>query len=264
MHSPDSYDWGRGGDKVRDNRARFEGTAGINEFANELVPHLDLACVTNHMRCSFAAQLSSTSTTVVVLPGMEVNLQIEPIAFPRIHVLSILPSGSTQASFACLFSSIPDVPRDDAHRTGREVVTGLTLKEWVDKVHLEGGLCIAAHVDTNNGARLVFRQVAREVLRLFHEKDSTEDEYEKEIPDVLKNYLFDSGLDAIEIHKSDDVQHYRWVSRKDGQSRSIATLLTFDAHTCEAFGRKDRVTHVKMNWRHWVECPIGNAICSTG
>ncbi len=177
---------------------------------------------------------------------MEVNLEIQPIGFARIHVLSIFPAGRTPESFACLFANISGVPRDDTQRNGNEVVTGLTLREWVDRVHSEGGLCIGAHVNNKNGVRLAFRQAARDVLKLFQEDTSIEAEREVDIPDVLKNYLFDSGIDAIEVHKSDDVQHYRWVSEANGQTRSIATLLTFNAHTCEAFDRKERVTHVKM------------------
>lgn len=166
IHSPDSHDWGRGGDAETNRRTRFDGAHGRKAFASALAPHLDLACISDHMKCGFATQLSAESDGTV-LPGMEVNLRIEPLEFPRVHVVTILPSGCTKESFACLFVNQPHIPKDDSKRTGQEEVTGLTLKQWVEQVHREGGLCIAAHVESSNGVRLAFRQVAQDVLRLF-------------------------------------------------------------------------------------------------
>ncbi len=66
------------------------------------------------------------------------------------------------------------------------------------------------------------------------------------VPENLKTYLYESGLDAIEVHSARDSMHYRWVSEVDGRTRSLATLLTFDAHNVEHFCQPDRVTHIKM------------------
>jgi len=81
---------------------------------------------------------------------------------------------------------------------------------------------------------------------LLSEED--EDNFEKanNIPESLRRYLLTSGLDAIEIHKSENAQYYRWVSEVDGRTRSIATVLTSDPHTVEEFDRRERTTHVKM------------------
>jgi ABC-type cobalamin/Fe3+-siderophores transport system ATPase subunit len=245
IHSPDSHDWGKHGDAVLNRRERFNGDDGLDEYATELAKHLDFACISDHMRCSFASRLAARSRTPIVLPGMEINLRIEPLGFARIHVVTILPEGSGSEAFACLFAKQGHIPKDDSQRTGHEEVTGMTLKDWVDCVHDENGICIAAHIDSNNGIRQSFRQPSKDVLKLFY-TDPIAGEKEEDIPGVLKDYLFDSGLDAIEIHKSTDGQHYRWLSGKDGRTRSIATLLTFDAHCCEAFDQKDKVTHVKM------------------
>jgi len=245
LHSPDSHDWGKTGDATVNRRERFDGDSGLDEFSTELANHLDFVCVSDHMKCSFASRLSARSKLPIVIPGMEVNLRLEPIGFARIHVVTILPEGSNSEAFACLFHGQANVPRDDAQRKGNEEIEGLTLKEWVDRVHKENGICIAAHVDNANGVRLVFRQASREVLKLFS-TDAAKAEQEYDVPDALKDYLFDSGIDAVEIHKSADGQHYRWLSKKDGTARSIATILTFDAHNCEAFGLKDKITHIKM------------------
>ncbi len=250
VHSPDSRDWGRGAaDQARNDRSRFDGDSGLDEFAGELREHLDCVAVTDHMRSDFATRLSSrvgSNDESMVLPGMEVNLRLEPpLGFDRIHVLTILPEGSTNEAFSRLFHGQTHIP-DDAQRTGQEDVMGLTLGEWVERVHKEQGICIAAHLENDQGIRCRFRQVARENLLLVCGDDSVEAERANSVPENLKHYLYKSGVDAIEIHASGDVTHYRWVSEVDGRTRSIATMLTFDAHNVEGFARADRVTHIKM------------------
>src|SRR5260370_5813767 len=185
------------------------------------------------MLCDFAYRLSASvraDDKFMVLPGMEVNLRLEPpLDFARIHVLAILPEGSTNEAFSKLFYHQNHIP-DDVDRTGQEEVTGLTLNEWVQRVHDEQGICIAAHIDNKQGIRCLFRQTAQETLKLFCEGQGVELERENEVPESLKNYLLTSGLDAIEIHKAKNAGHYRWISTIDGKTQWIATTLTFDAH----------------------------------
>ncbi len=164
LHSPDSHDWGRRGvDEARNHRTRFDGDQGLDEFRGELRPHLDCVAVTDHMRCDFAARLSArvgSNDQFMVLPGMEVNLRLQPpLGFARIHLVTILPDGATKEEFARLLHGQNHIP-EDARRTGQEDVTGLTLREWVERVHNERGICIAAHVDNDQGIRCKFRQVA--------------------------------------------------------------------------------------------------------
>ena len=75
---------------------------------------------------------------------------------------------------------------------------------------------------------------------------NTEDEKASEVPENIKQYLYDSGLDALEVQRSTDAKHYRWVSKVDGKMRSMATTLAFDAHNVEEFNRPERVTYLKM------------------
>lgn len=249
VHSPDSHDWGTGGSRELNARPLFEGSEGLTRYANAMSDHLDFVCVTDHMRCGFSTALCGLhdgSSGFRILPGMEVNIKIEPLDFVRIHVLAILPEGSTPEAFACLFAAQSEIPKDDARRTGHEEVVGLTLAEWVAKVQKENGICIAAHVNTKNGLRLAFRQAAQNVIELFPKDDPASSELASEVPEVLKDFIFDSGINAIEIHKSHDGKHYRWISKKDGQPKSLATVLAFDAHCCEAFNRPEKVTHIKM------------------
>jgi energy-coupling factor transporter ATP-binding protein EcfA2 len=201
------------------------------------------------MRCSLATRLSSLSgenDDFMVLPGMEVNFRLSPpLGFARIHLLVILPEGATSERFSRLFQGQAGIP-DDAQRNGQEEVTGIALDEWIRRVHEEGGICLAAHVENLQGIRCQFRQTAQETLKLFTDGDGVELERENEVPENLREYLLSSGLNGIEVHRSKDVCHYRWISQVDGKPRWIATALTFDAHTVEEFGRVDRVTHVKM------------------
>lgn len=206
LHSPDSRDWGRDAvDATRNDRTRFSGSAGLQAFADELRRELDLVAVTDHMRCGFAAQLSSCcrrGDEFLILPGMEVNFRPESaLGCIRIHLVVILPEGTGPPAFERLFMGLGSIPHEDALRTGQEEITGIPLRDWVVRVHGEGGLCIAAHVDNSQGVRRCFRQTAVGVLKLFSDAGSAAPEEEHEIGQELKEYLFESGVDAVEVRK---------------------------------------------------------------
>jgi len=251
LHSPDSKDWPReGSDNVRNARSRFSAATGPQEFAGELRQHLELAAITDHMRCEFATKVSAevgSNDEFIVLPGMEVNFRPEAaLGCARIHLLVILPQGSPKECFERLFACLPGIPANDTARTGSHEVTGVSLRQWVERVHGENGICIAAHVDNSQGVRRLFRQTSRETLKLFSDADSKELEQQNEIGDALKNYLFQSNLDAVEVAKTTDGPYYRWFSTIEGKTCWIPTTLTFDAHSVEEFAKSDRITHVKM------------------
>jgi ABC-type cobalamin/Fe3+-siderophores transport system ATPase subunit len=250
LHSIDSHDWPReASDKAVNQRSRFGGEAGLDVFLGELRKSYDCVGVTDHMKCTFGTQLSSRTVgghDFVVLPGMEVNFRLEPpLTFARIHLLALLREGSTTHDFACFFTGI-GVPAADDQRGGQEEVADISLKNWVERVHGEGGICIAAHVENQQGLRYRFRHAARETLQVICDKDLDDAEKASEVPENFKRFLLDSGLDAIEIHRTKDASHYRWVSEADGLAHSVATILTCDAHCIEEFQRADRTTHIKM------------------
>ncbi|MCH8046008.1 MAG: AAA family ATPase [Planctomycetes bacterium] len=251
VHSPDSHDWGKNApDKAKNDRSRFTGEAGLDTFLGELRPHFDCVAINDHMKCTFGTQLSARTVgdhEFMVFPGMEVNFRLEPpLKFSRIHLLAILPAGATPEDFARLFHGLKEVPAKDGHRTGQEEVAGVTLYDWIERVHAENGVCIAAHVNNKQGIRYRFRQAAKETLQLLSKEDEDDLEKANDITEDLKHYLLTSGLDAIEIHKSQDARHYHWVSHVDGLKRHIATVLTSDPHTIEAFQRPERTTYIKM------------------
>ncbi len=178
---------------------------------------------------------------------MEVNFRPESaLGCLRIHLITILPEGSGSQAFERLFAGLKGIPHDDSRRTGQEEITGITLKEWVGRVHQEGGVCIAAHVDNSQGVRRLFRQTAVGALKLFSDDADPALEDAHDVAQDLKDYLFQSEIDAVEVRKASDGPHYRWICKHDGRERWIPTLLSLDSHSIEAIGNKDRVTHIKM------------------
>jgi len=251
LHTIDSHDWAKakGANKELNSSEKYKGEAGQIEFAGKLKEHLDLCALTDHMKCGYAASLSKqigNNDDFVVLPGMEVNFRPEAaLGNLRIHLLVILPVGSTVEAFARLFEGQSSIAGDE-QRTGNEEVSNIPLFKFVGRVHNNGGLCLAAHVDNDTGVRCRFRQTARETLKLFSDATPNEQEQENDVGDQLKEYLFNSKLDGIEIHKSSHSPHYNWISNIDGEKKWIPTVLTFDAHSVEQFGRTERISHLKM------------------
>jgi len=251
LHSIDSQDWGKvkGADRELNSRNKFTGEQGQRAFVDNLKEHLDLCSITDHMKCGYAVEVSQQlgrNDDFMVLPGMEVNYRPDAaLGLLRIHLLVILPEGSTREDFARLFEGQSNIPNDE-QRTGNDEVSGISLTDWVKRVHANRGICIAAHVESDTGIRCRFRQTARETLKLFSDSSPTQQEQENDVSGHLKEYFFDSGLDGIEIHKSSDEPHYRWISEDDGAHRWIPTVLTYDAHSVEQLSRSERITYLKM------------------
>lgn len=249
LHSPDSHDWNRAGDRTLNNQSKFFVAGGEAEFINALKEQFDLVVITDHMKCAYASRVSSASQRekdFLVLPGMEVSFQPEAaISCSRLHILAILPEGSTVERFSRLFAQLRGIP-DDAQRTGKEVVTGLRLDEFIDRIHCEGGICVAAHINAQQGVRHHFRQTASDLIKLLMIDPATQVEQEQNLPNELKEYLLSVGWDALEIAKASDKRHYRWISTPKGHKVTIPVTMQLDAHCIEDFARADRVTWVKM------------------
>lgn len=249
LHSPDSRDWNQTGDKTLNDRDRLRAAGGETEFINALKQHFDLVVITDHMKCSYASRVSNSSRNeqdFLVLPGMEVNIQPEAaISCSRLHVLAILPEGASTEGFSRLFAGLNGIP-DDTNRTGNEEVAGLRLADWIGRVHRENGLCVAAHVNSQQGVRHHFRQTGADVIRLLSIDPDTQDEQERDLTDELKEYLLGVRFDAIEIAKAADKRHYRWASTLQGHEVTIPVTMQLDAHCIEDFARSDRVSWIKM------------------
>jgi len=249
VHSCDSRDWNRTGDPTLNARDKFSTVNGEAEFIKALREHLDLVVITDHMKCSYACRVSEASRCgrdFLVLPGMEVNVRPEvALSCSRLHILVVLPEGSTTESFSRLFAGLQDIP-DDARRSGNEEVEGLRLAEFIKRVHSENGICIAAHVDSQQGVRSLFRQTGCELINLLLIDADTCIEQERELSDELKGYLFSVGFNALEIARAADKRHYRWSSAENGRKVTIPLTMRFDAHCVEDFAKANFVTWIKM------------------
>jgi DNA repair ATPase RecN len=134
----------------------------------------------------------------------------------------------------------------EAQRSGREEITGMRLSEFVEKVHGEGGLCIAAHVDTDRGVRRAFRQMGRDGITLYDQSSKVTPDEERSLSDGFKDWLFSAGFDGIEVGKEGDKEHYCWLSETHGEWISIPAILTSDTHTAPDLSACGRVTYAKM------------------
>ena len=249
LHSPDSRDWNRTGDRALNDRSRLLAPGGEAEFIAALKQHFDLVVITDHMKCSYASRVSKATLPddgFRVLPGMEVNFRPEAaMTTMRLHLLAILPDGSTPEQFSRLFAGVKGIP-DDAERNGQEEVVGVELAKWVKAVHEAEGVCIAAHVDNPQGARYHFRQTGSEIIKLFAVDSDKKEQQEQDIANTVKDFLFSVAFDAVEVAKASDDRHYRWFSKLANREVSIPVTMKLDAHCIEDFDCEERTTWVKM------------------
>ncbi len=249
LHSPDSHDWNKTGDSTLNDRTKLLAPGGEADFIAALQPHFDLVAITDHMKCSYASRVSKATLAgdgFRVLPGMEVNFRPEAaMTTMRLHLLAVLPDGSTPEQFSRLFAGVKGFPVD-ADRHGQEEVTGVALATWIKAVHEADGICVAAHVDNPQGARYHFRQTGRDILRLFAADGDKKEHQEQDISNAAKDFLFGVGFDAVEVAKASDDRHYRWFSKSANRDISIPVTMKLDAHCIEDFDCEDRVTWVKM------------------
>ena len=85
---------------------------------------------------------------------------------------------------------------------------------------------------------------------MFTDADSTNLEIENDIAGSLKEYLFDSGIHAVEIRNSAAAGHYQWNSVIDGKQKWIPTILTSDAHCIDR-----RSSPSGANYTYKNDCP---------
>jgi len=247
-HTPLSHDWGdHKGDSTLNNKNNYLPTNKESEFYKQIQDksNCDVVIITDHMKCSYAERLANHSSGqdgLVILPGMEISVRTTPVLGDvRVHIVVIMPPGSNPETFASLLKGIPI----ESERTGKEQIEVEDFNAWVNDIHKLGGLCIAAHIESNNGVRSEFRQIAKNIIALQTFDPETQQEKQAEIDTSLTKFLFDFGFDAIEIQKKEHKEFYRWYET-DGQRRNIATIMGYDAHCIEDYAKESRTTMVKM------------------
>jgi len=242
LHSPESYDYGRGFDGTVKVKDKDENTfrAGIENCG------LSMVAVTDHMKSNLACSLSKSlaSKGICLLPGMEINLRPSaPLNSFRVHILAIFPECYAHEQITRILP--PSVPAE-CSRSGKEQITNVDLASFVDTVHKHGGLCIAAHIDTDSGIRKTFRQLGQDGILFCALNEVLPIEQQRKISEEFKEWLFLAGFDAIEVASDRDRPHYRWISNVQGRQVSIPAILRNDSHCIEDLGDKTLHTHIKM------------------
>jgi hypothetical protein len=218
VHSPGSHDWAAKphANPARNARARFSGDDGIERFLEDLSQEFKIVCITDHMKLDYACKLARASlqrSDLRVFPGMEVNVIVPPAVTQRIHLLVIFPPDKEPAAIERIFAGPGNFPTD-ANRTGREDFRIQSLEAWVRTVRDEGGILVAAHIDdVNRGHRASFRALREDSLRMFVVDAGQNILSEaEEISAEYRSHISASGVDAIEIMKPDDRQHFPYCT----------------------------------------------------
>lgn len=249
VHSPDSYDWGRG---TTDEGAApdFSGQQGQRRFLDSLVEAgLELVCVTDHMKADYAcslAKLAATRDDITVLPGMEISCTVLPAARERIHVLVVFPAGTEPDVFERLFHSQVDLPSMAARR-GDEEVRFDSLRELRDQVHNAGGLLVLAHVDASpRGHRAYVRSVRGESATMFA-NDAKSRQVIRDISSEYAEHLVALAPHAVEVMHAIDRHHYSEFTTADGHTHGFPCIARSDHHHVDAFGDQEAVTYIKVS-----------------
>lgn len=241
-HSVCSHDygrplWGVGGSRV----------SNEDEFAEAIVnSKLDMVAITDHMKCDYACRLSESAAGggICILPGMEVSLRPSaPLNTFRLHILVIFPEKHSHEQICKI---LPPDMQSERDRDGKEEIGDVELSSFIANVHAHGGICIAAHIDTDRGVRKTFRQLGRDGIVFYADGEKITAKEEKGISDEFKEWLLLAGFDAIEVAKDTDKEHYRWVSDLKGTAVSIPVIMKNDAHRVEDLELEELHTHIKM------------------
>jgi len=226
VHSPSSYDWPKDSDDpVAESRAVL--LKDPSPYLECLDRKYDLVAITDHMCASFACDRGQGAGSCVVLPGMEVAVQLKaPLSGMKIHLLVIFPEGSAADLFERVFEGQTHLPTSDK-RTGKEELKFASVDELAKRVHKNGGLLVAAHVEGDAGYRAYFKHVGEGVLHLLSDHKEFEGKA-REVCDDFKSHVVDVRIDAVEIHKPEDAGHYRFTL--GDRAVEVATVLRNDAH----------------------------------
>lgn len=261
-HSPMSHDFGepRGSDTTLNNKKQYLSEGGEEKFIKFFNRSVDLISITDHMKQGYACQLSKwamqNDNDVIILPGIELNIRLEPpLNQMKLHMLVIFPGDKHPGEIEKILPA--GIPVDE-ERKGTEEIDIHDLAGFVRDIRENHqGICIAAHVDGKNGARLLFRQTGKKTISLFDPNGKLDEKAEREISDSFKDFLVSIKFDGIEITKPEDRVHYTWKTTLEGDiTHHVPVFLTFDAHNIEtlqalAGEKKDRVTYVKMADVSW-------------
>jgi ABC-type lipoprotein export system ATPase subunit len=244
-HSIDSHDWAQrpNADTKRNDAQRLATPAGIQEFLGELAARYRVVCITDHMRCGYAAKLARAALAredITVLPGMEINCLTAPAYADAIHLLAIFPPEASEVSIERIFADTNVV--DPAQRTGKEAVRFEDLRDLRDKIRKAGGLFVLAHVENERrGHRARYRIDRRKTLAMYAEGR----QLELDLVDEYAVYLANLQPDAVELQQVEDQHHYARVLA-DGEEHRLACVGPADHHSFEDYDNAGSATLLKI------------------
>lgn len=228
---------------------------------------LRMMAITDHNRSRVAEQLAALSDNdLLVLPGMEVSIKTNFFTDSVIHLLTIFPEKYTAADIDKVFAK-GNMPIY-AERKNDSVVE-LSVSDFIKAVHLENGICIASHVNSNKGIRTLFRESNMKLLKIEYRKRELQKRKDKgtispteeaelikikadyrslddDIQNQLLLFLAEHQFDAIEIQCSGHRQYYAGDHVDNLGIRPIPCVMGSDAHNLSDIGLSSYSTYVKM------------------
>jgi hypothetical protein len=259
VHSPQSHDFAQGEcDKKLNDKQQYLQENGEQVYLKHFLGRYDIVAITDHMRVGYACRVAAAATQlpgICVLPGMEVNVRLAPPLHElKMHVIVIFPDTKTVSEIERIIP--PDILGDERRTGSEEIKIGngcyyQEIAQFIEAVGKHGGLCIAAHVDNNNGVRLLFRQTGKETLELFNPDGQITPAQQKDLSEKFKEFLIAAKFHGIEVSKSEDRKHYSWEVGSDGKIYQIPVVLTFDAHNIETVCASPRLTYIKTTDLSW-------------
>jgi PHP family Zn ribbon phosphoesterase len=250
VHSPESHDFGRTGDKALNSRKRLCTPVGKQEYLLALQKHLDLVALTDHMKCAYAVALSSLPSQradFAILPGMEINVRLlPPLDSKRIHVLAIFPPGTAVDHINRIFAGT-DVDCEEKRDPRTSEVKDVNLHDFVSRIKEAKGICILAHVESSpTGIRCLWHQTAKDVLGLLDRSGQIPLVQLQEVSEKFKTLVAELEVSGVEVSRPEDRKHYSWIQDRNGRKRNVPVLLSLDAHSIEDLAGTERHCHVKM------------------
>ena len=252
VHSPRSYDWDNSGtvnesrnpdlDRIPPGTQILEQTVETyREYIRE--SGRDFVAITDHNVSSFgeATSARNTETWPHVIPGIELSAFFSSaplIRDHRIHVLAIFPEGTHHEAFARILP--PGTPAEN-DRDPQAALSYSSVDQLIELIHREGGLAIAAHIESSNGLRGVYKNTTELLLEPIG--GSTEAQaILRALGDQVKDEL--AKFDAIQVTPATDTIHY---VGPHGNLR-VPLIVASDCHKAQELKQehREKYSFVKM------------------
>jgi ABC-type lipoprotein export system ATPase subunit len=273
VHSHESYDFPKKGDKKgcikcltkKDENAKAEY---FIESASDPQKNLSIIAITDHNKSRVAEKISRLSTNkLIILPGMEADIQASEFDNKTIHLLTIFPQGTSSNDIDKVFPG--DSGMDLYDKRDKDSKANIHIKNFINTTHSLSGICIASHVNSESGTRDYFfaqnikRLIIRKKIEILQEKERkqliTQEEqkelerlkrrkidHDNKIQNQYLSFLSKYEFDAVEIAKPEEREFYRSIHMHELGIRPITCIISSDAHNLEDIGLKGYSTYIKM------------------